>query len=271
MIKTLRRILNFARRNGCGQIVDKLIYFYQYSKNHRVNSAFIKNNPLLTLPPSYLLFESYKLNYKDYYQDGFETANWILNLFTPYIDLSKPIKILDWGCGPSRVVRHLPQLLMPGSVIYGSDYNTKTIEWNTKNVTGVQFIQNNLAPPLEIESSSLDAVYSISVFTHLSENLFQPWLQELLRIIRTDGILIITLHGDAFRIKLNEKEQIDFNSGNAIVHKSNIEGHRSFGAFHPKQYVERYIVNYFKIEKIIPGELINGIPQQDTWILRKNV
>ena len=39
-----------------------------------------------------MLFESYKLNYRDYYIYGRETAEWILNLISNHIDLNKQIK-----------------------------------------------------------------------------------------------------------------------------------------------------------------------------------
>ncbi|HRG69590.1 MAG: class I SAM-dependent methyltransferase [Saprospiraceae bacterium] len=270
MVKILRRILNFARRNGYGLLVDKIIYYYYNIKYSQNNEEFIKLNPTIPLPPSYMLFESYKLNYRDYYIYGRETAEWILNLISNHIDLNKQIKILDWGCGPSRVIRHLPQLLKDKSIIYGSDYNEDTISWNTRNIFGINFIKNDLIPPLKFENNYFDVVYSISVFTHLSEKLFLPWIIELNRILKHGGILIFTLHGDAFKIKLKESEQTQFINGNAVNHYSDIEGHRSYSTFHPRMYVERSIQGFFKIEKILPGEIKNGIPQQDTWIIRKS-
>jgi len=267
--KIIRGFINFAKKRGLGLQVDKLIFLYYFIKNYKSNIEFVKLNPDIALPPRYMIFESYKLNYKDYYCNGFETAEWIKNIIEKYKNLSGPIFILDWGCGPSRVVRHLPELLCSGSNIYGSDYNQKTISWNKKNISNVKFISNDIIPPLKLESNYFDVIYSISVFTHLSEKHFIPWLLELFRVLKNDGILIVTLQGIAFTSRLNEKEKINFLKGNPITHQSNIEGHRSFAAFHPIEYVKKSINNYFQLEHFIPGKIINDSPQQDTWILRK--
>jgi SAM-dependent methyltransferase len=270
MIKTyLKTASRFLRKSGFGLEVDKLIYFYHFLKNRKANLQFEKANPDLPLPPPYMLFESYKLNYEAYYKDGYETAKWITGLLGAYLDLNKPIRILDWGCGPSRVIRHLPKLVNPGSIIAGSDYNKNTIAWNKENITGVHFILNQLQPPLDFENNSFDAIYTISIFTHLSEHLFTPWIEELHRILDHEGILMITLHGEAFVSRLEADERERFLEGEPIIHESNLDGHRSFGAFHPVKYVEARIKHLFQIEQFIPGTLINDIPQQDMWILRK--
>ena len=48
-------------------IYDKLIYLIIKTKNYKQNYIFIKQNPTIQLPPDYIMFESFGLNYKEYY------------------------------------------------------------------------------------------------------------------------------------------------------------------------------------------------------------
>ena len=52
--------------------------------------------------------------------------------------------ILDWGCGPGRIVRHLPSIVSKAK-IFGSDYNEESINWCRENIEDVGFEVNGLA------------------------------------------------------------------------------------------------------------------------------
>ena len=49
-------------------------------------------------------------------------------------------------------------------------------------------------PPLPLEYASFDLIWAISVFTHLTDNSI-PWLLELHRLLKPDGMLIATYMG----------------------------------------------------------------------------
>ena len=51
-----------------------------------------------------------------------------------------------------------------------------------------------ILPPLPLEDESFDLIWSISVFTHLTDNSL-PWLCELHRLLRPGGLLIATYMG----------------------------------------------------------------------------
>ena len=50
------------------------------------------------------------------------------------------------------------------------------------------------APPLPFEDATFDVVWSIAVFTHLTDQ-WAPWLLELRRVMRPGGILIASVMG----------------------------------------------------------------------------
>ena len=167
------QLLQPLRALGLMHFMDKLKFNYQRIRNKKKNDLFRKEHPLVSLPPDYMLFEAFKLDYDKYYRDGFDSAQWLIDTLSPYVKWNG-INILDWGCGPARIVRHLP-VLLPDSNIYATDYNATTIEWCSKHIEGVEFSQNGLHPPTEYHDSFFTVIYGISIFTHLSEPNHSAW------------------------------------------------------------------------------------------------
>lgn len=100
--------------------------------------------------------------------------------------------VLDWGSGCGRVARHLaPEL---GSRFFGCDIDTDNVAWCQKNLPG-SYSPSSLAPPLPYADESFDIIYGISVFTHLRANWEAKWLQELRRVLRPGGTMLVTVHG----------------------------------------------------------------------------
>lgn len=55
------------------------------------------------------------------------------------------------------------------------------------------FINNSPYPPLDFPENSLDLITAYSVFSHLSENAANLWINEFYRILKPGGLLAITL------------------------------------------------------------------------------
>lgn len=260
-------IKRFLRIFGLLHTADRMRYLGMKWKNRRTNRSFRRKYPDVILPPDYMMYEAFQLDYTRYYFNGKQTAKWLIELVKPYYpnDLQA---VLDWGCGPARIIRHFPELAPEATSLNATDYNEGTIQWCQKHLPGIQFSQNELMPPLKYEDDQFDLVYGISIFTHLSENAHQEWLEELFRILRPGGILFLTLHGSAFMDKLEPQEQLKFDANQLIVRGQVKEGHRTFIAFHPPGYVKKW-TSRFKLLEHIPGGIQHGKPAQDVWILSK--
>jgi SAM-dependent methyltransferase len=168
------QVSNLLRELGLIYFTDWVRFYIQKIKNRKVNNQFKLNNPNIVLPPDYLIYESFQINYHKYYTESFETAKWLKGYFEKYIDLNNK-RILDWGCGPGRIIRHLPNVIGSGCEYFGTDYNKKSIDWCSKNLPNIHFNNNSLNAQLPYEDNFFDVIYGISIFTHLSEQLHYDW------------------------------------------------------------------------------------------------
>ena len=109
------------RKLGLIHLFDKVKFQYIKAKNRKINLAFREANPDVILPPDYLIFETFHLNYESYYFGGKKSAQSIVHQVSPFIKLSDK-KILDWGCGPGRIIRHLSSEVTDCE-LHGVDYN----------------------------------------------------------------------------------------------------------------------------------------------------
>lgn len=264
-----RQISAVLRKLRLIYMADWLHFYAQRYKNQKNNAAFKKNNPDVKLPPDYLIYESFQIDYTKYYTQGISTAKWVSDYFSKHIDL-KDKKILDWGCGPGRVIRHLPSVIGNGCEYYGTDYNKQTIDWCSKNLTKIDFNCNSLEAKLPYADNFFDAIYGISIFTHLSKQLHYDWYNELHRILKPNGILFLTTQGDNFKTKLIPSEIVRYENSELIVRGKVKEGHRMFSAFHPTDFMKELFNNAEILEHYIEpiNESENWIPQ-DVWIIRK--
>jgi SAM-dependent methyltransferase len=110
------------------------------------------------------------------------------------IEPQSGISLLDWGCGHGRVTRHFIRH-WPQADILGMDIDADNIAWCRVNLPGGRFEASPLMPPSPLQASSIDAIFSISVMTHLAEPVQQAWLMELARILKPNGLALISFGG----------------------------------------------------------------------------
>ncbi|RYY66632.1 MAG: class I SAM-dependent methyltransferase, partial [Chitinophagaceae bacterium] len=260
MVKSL--FLRSMRAAGLMPLVDRLWFGYNRLRFRGRNARFRAAHPGIALPPDYMLYESYRMDQELYFTDGQATARWVIDQLSAYAPL-EGARLLDWGCGPARVLRHLPALL-PGARFAGSDYNGATIDWCRAHIPGIDFRRNGVLPPLAFEDTSFDAAYALSVLTHLSEEAHAAWLTELHRILRPGGLLLLTTHGAAFEQKLTAGERALFQKGSIVVHAVEKEGHRSYAAFQPKAFMETLFSRNWQVLNFAAGKIHDWGPEQDT-------
>jgi SAM-dependent methyltransferase len=243
-------------------------YRLEQYRHRASNNRFQQDHPTVKLPPDYLMYESFQLDYAKYFRGGRETAEWVLELLTGHLDL-QAARILDWGCGPARVVRHLPHLIDGRPDIHGTDYNARSIAWAKANIADVRFNHNGLEASLPYPDGYFDGVYGISIITHLSEEGTRNWVQELTRVLRPGGLLLLTAQGANFGEKMTESERTRFAAGRPVVRGSVREGHRVYSAFHPESFLRELFHRVEIVSHIVRPQDGKGYIPQDTWIVRR--
>jgi SAM-dependent methyltransferase len=103
-------------------------------------------------------------------------------------------RVLDFGCGPGRTLRHfLPEA--ETAEFWGTDIDGPSIESvKAELCPPMHALRCEPSPPLGLEYGSFDLCWAISVFTHLADNSL-PWLVELHRLLEPGGLLIATYIG----------------------------------------------------------------------------
>jgi ubiquinone/menaquinone biosynthesis C-methylase UbiE len=201
--------------------------------------------------------------------DGLVTAKEILGVVGKHTTLHG-IKLLDWGCGPGRVARHIPDFLGQESEVYATDSNKKYITWCRNHLSGIRFSRNDIEPPMNFSSSIFDVVLGLSIFTHLSEHRHSAWLDELHRVVKPGGIVLLTTQGDFFRRKLLPEEHAQFESGQFVARRYVVEGHRLFSSFQPRKFMLSLVEKKFNVIECIEGSNDqDALMEQDIWVLEK--
>lgn len=110
------------------------------------------------------------------------------------VDVANIGRALDFGCSSARVVRVL-QAAYPQVSWLGCDPNRPAIEWAQQNLSEIDFFASGDEPPLQLEDCSLDAAYAISIWSHFAPELGLRWFEEMHRLLRPGGHLVLTTHG----------------------------------------------------------------------------
>lgn len=249
-------------------VLNAMLYGTARFRNWRINRKYKRDNPGIVLPADYPLYETYQLHYRKFIEDGQLAAKEITEWTKPYF-LTQPGRVLDWGCGVGRVIRHM-QPLLPGSGLYGCDINAEMIRWNKAHYHHIDFTTIDHVPPMDYDSLFFDLVYGLSIFTHIEATMQTEWLQELYRLLNKNGILLVTTQGKYYHHKLVPKEKKALYDIGIFTQPYSKKGHRMLSTFHTEEKFRQLAEPYFTVLDYYDGqahpEKTGG---QDLWILQK--
>jgi SAM-dependent methyltransferase len=174
--------------------------------------------------------------------------------------------LLDFGCGCGRVTRRWVSL--EGVDVVGSDTSLEAIDWCRRNLPFARFASNKLEPPLAGDAASFDAAYALSVFTHLPLDLQRAWSEELARVLRPGGLLLVTTHGRAYVERLGPEEQARFEEGEVVVRRQEVAGTNLCSAYHSEAALRDVFGGSFELLELVPEGAL-GNPKQDQAVLRR--
>jgi cyclopropane fatty-acyl-phospholipid synthase-like methyltransferase len=162
--------------------------------------------------------------------------------------------VLDFGCGSGRTLRWWAQHPQR-PLLHGTDIDRAALRWVRRHLP-VETCRNDPLPPLQYADGSFDVIYSISVFTHLDERYQDAWLAELKRVLKRDGVALMTVRSelDNARLPLALQEQV--RQRGIVFHVDGLseqffpEFYQS--TYHSADYIERHWGGLFRILGKIP-------------------
>ncbi len=173
--------------------------------------------------------------------------------------------ILDFGCGSGRVVRRWSAL--GKAEVFACDSNPDAVAWGAANLPFARFSLNRIDPPTDFPANRFDFVYALSVFTHLPATLQAPWLEELHRILRPGGHLLLTTAGATFRHLLPPDDRMRFDRGELIVHFPRSAGSKMCAAYHPPAFVKSLLSGRYELVHTLPAGPDSPYPE-DMYLAR---
>jgi len=174
-------------------------------------------------------------------------------------------RILDWGCGVGRVLRHFLPESKKGTQFYGCDIHAPSIACLADEYPEFHIFCSGERPPLPLLDNYFDMIYCVSVFTHLVDT-WEIWLRELHRILKPNGIVLASYHHRTAyqtRLKQNLSEaEIGFKAH--FLDRSWDKGGPS--VFHSNWWIIENWGKIFQVEYIFQEGIMNW---QSVALLRK--
>jgi SAM-dependent methyltransferase len=223
------------------------------------NAAWRAEHPDAPVPPDPLIFEvTGQSLISAYAHRGRLHAEAIARIASDH-GVGAPRTVLEWGCGPGRVLSHMPGVL-GGADCTGIDINTRAIVWAQRHLAPLRLVRIPPEPPTDLPSGAFDLVYAISVLTHLSPDRARRWLAELRRLLTPGGLAILTTYA------LSSDEAEALGDGVAVLGGAP-EGARTYVTRHSDAAMRAMCAGLFTVEAHLtdgPAEIIG----QAAWVLR---
>ncbi|MDQ3728733.1 MAG: class I SAM-dependent methyltransferase [Actinomycetota bacterium] len=205
------------------------------------------------------------------------------------VSIGRPLRtfssICDLASGPGKVLCRLD--LPPAAKVAALDVNQNAIAWLSAHLDAVDARVGEPVPPTSFEESSFDLLFSISLFTHLPEPRQDLWLAEVARLLRPDGVALLTVHGETayqgFRAGSRPgisaaqlaslRKRVPLSQAGFVFEQEPSPDRRASGidsewglAFHCRTYIEEAWSRYLDVVDVLPAALNF---RQDGVIVRK--
>jgi SAM-dependent methyltransferase len=176
------------------------------------------------------------------------------------------VRVLDFGGGSGRVSRHL--IGDPGIRLTLCDQDRDAAGWCAAHLS-VEAHATSPSPPTDFEASSFDCIFGFSVFTHITEAVQRRWVDEFHRILASDGLLVLSLHGSPTKQgRLSPEQQTQFDAGEIVVYSAGAEFTNWCCAYHPDAAVHQLMDGQFRVISHTE-EGASGNPPQDLWVFQR--
>jgi len=180
--------------------------------------------------------------------------------------------LLDFACGYGRLARFLVKDVGPQNITV-ADIDARAVDF-CKSRLGVTGFNSTRHPGELVHDGQYDGVLVVSLFSHLSLQLWSLWLERLFEMVKVGGVLLFSTHGLHAYGLLNEQarrvvEELSEGFYYVGVSETNRLSSMDYGTTYVSQtYVERAVrkARLGTREAYFPHLLWNF---QDVYVLRK--
>ena len=176
-------------------------------------------------------------------------------------------RILDFGCGAGRVLRHFADEA-PGVELHGCDIDAPSIEWMRAHLCPPLHAHlTSERPPLPFEDGSFDLIYAMSVYTHLTDS-WSAWMVEHRRLLAPGGLLLASFCGPSIRRWVDGTVDLDPEREGMVVRNEDT-GWDEGGPFvmHAPWWIREHWGRAFEILALIPDGLAFPAGAGQGWAL----
>lgn len=252
-----------------------MVGLYRYMEHQSALRQALRSEPLRPdLPPPHLRYRVHRsFDIDAYLATGREVAAAVSNAFHGSGLEMDGCAVLDLGSGPGRVARWL-KVAHPAIQLTFVDIDDEAIEWGRTHAAEVaHFVKGGPHPPSDFAAQSFDAIYCISLFTHLDEPMQDAWLGEIKRLLKPGGFLLATTHGEYATASCSTSE-LDLLHRRGIVFRRTgkrrikLDGLPGFyqTAFHTRDYILAHWAQTLEVVSYLPGGIQH---HQDIVVLRR--
>jgi SAM-dependent methyltransferase len=214
---------------------------------------------------------------------GFSDAHLLKKIYGTYTESQgDPQTILDFGCGAGRVLKYLPLSFCDSEAFIGTEIDYKQVDdfKTTNSNSRVDMVLTDIKPPISLlANETVGFAYALSVFTHMRLEDEIDWLNELARVLKQDGIAVVSIMSlgtlgwakwmgssfpNDFQLKLLQNGR-DSSGLNLDIHDSIKDSEYYRNTYHTSNYIMDKWLEYFDILDILPY----AFGYQDAVVLRK--
>ena len=232
-----------------------------------------------TLPEPGNMMENHANREQVFIRQGTRMAATIRTCIETYT--GRPItdqRILDFGCGVGRVAMPLYHYFRKPDVCV--DVDAAAIRYLRPQIPDAACRVTRFDPPLSFRDRAFDAVFSVSIWTHLNADSAEAWLAEIRRILKPGGYAFLTTSSyTMLQIRRSNmvtaalgwaevSDEMLRETGFVFIETPSTRGTGTYGlASHDPAYIRREWSRHMEVVDILPGAILGG---QDMNVLRKS-
>ena len=143
--------------------------------------------------------------------------------------------VCDLGCGPGQVARYLHT---QGVEVCGYDLSSRMVELARQLTPGVEFHQGDMTA-LDVADASWAGIAAFYSIIHIPPEQIRQTLNELWRVLRPNGLLLLSFHIGSEMLHLDEwwgqSVSVDF----FFLDPQSVAGHLREAGFTVEELIER--------------------------------